>query len=100
MRSKVDRDHAKRCVGPGWSDLIDQVFNLLESHRTEATQVKEKFGLLRVYTYPASEELYDKIEEIEKRSGKICETCGAPGRTLNRGGWLRTICEGCVEKLK
>lgn len=100
MRQRVDREYAKQCVGSGWSGLIDELFDLLEAYKVEATQVKEKFGELRVYTHPAHEELYDKIEELEKRSAKICETCGAPGRVQNRGGWLRAICKPCLGKLK
>lgn len=100
MRQRVDREFAKQCVGSGWGGLIDELFDILEAHEVEATQVKEKFGQLRVYTYPANEELYTEIEKLEQRSAKICETCGAPGRIVNRGGWLRTICKPCLEKIK
>ena len=99
MRQRVDREYAKMCVGNGWHGLVDELFDILESRNIEATQIKEKFGQLRVYTYPADEEVYDLIEEIEKRSATICETCGAESKIQNRGGWLRSICNPCLEKL-
>lgn len=99
MRQRVDREYAKMCVGAGWSGLIDELFDLFEQYKSEPTQIKEKFGQLRIYAFPANEEMYDAIEEIEKRSAKICETCGAPSKIHNRGGWLKSICKPCLEKL-
>lgn len=96
----TDREYAKMCVGKGWHSLVDEAFDAVEAERAQVAQVKEKFGQLRIYLNSESEELYKKIYEIEERSSTICETCGAPGRIVNRGGWLRTICKPCLEKIK
>lgn len=55
-------------------------------------QVKEKFGTLRFYTNHANERASAYIEFAEHLSGRVCEECGAPGRTRGRG-WIRTLCD-------
>lgn len=95
----TDREYAKMCVGNGWHGLVDEAFDLCEKHGVEVTQVKEKFGQLRIYTGYTPDRLYTKIHEIENRSGTICETCGAPSQLQTRGGWLKSICDPCKEIL-
>lgn len=99
MRETISRDFAKQCVGAGWHGLVEEAFDAVEAERAQVIQVKEKFGQLRIYLISESEELYKKIYEIEERSSTICETCGAPGKNRSRGGWLRTICNPCLEML-
>lgn len=100
-----DREYAKLCVGSGWHALLDEVFDYFERQAVEVLQVKEKFGQLRIYVTSASDEMYvsedvyAKIAEIERRSGRICETCGAPSTLQNRGGWVKSICDPCLEKV-
>ncbi len=66
------------------------------------TQVKEKFGGLRIYytTSMIEPETYDKInlivDSVEKDCNKICEECGRPGQLRSIGGWYKTRCEECV----
>lgn len=55
-------------------------------------QVKEKFGTLRFYVIGATDAQYNYISFAEAMSGRICETCGKPGKRLG-GGWLYTACE-------
>ena len=80
----------------GWLNLIDE----LSKEITELypyvvyIQVKEKFGLLRVYcsTYPDG--LREILHKYEIRSGTICETCGELGeRFTSDTGWINTCCE-------
>lgn len=40
------------------------------------------------------EKISDIIETAETKSYKICEICGADGKT-NSQGWLKTLCGGC-----
>lgn len=63
----------------------------------EAMQVKEKFGGLRFYVGPATDEIFAAIDAAEARSLKTCETCGQPGRQAG-GWWIVTICEACERK--
>ena len=98
---------------------------LTKGHRFDAfpgwevrfTQIKEKFGTLRVYydIYPkfnqdavldfeesGIEAAYNRyrgyvdgvISWAEYLSGRTCERDGSPGR-LTRKGWWRTLCESC-----
>ena len=55
-------------------------------------QVKEKFGTLRFYVIGATDAQYNYISFAEAMSGRICETCGKPGKRLGRG-WIYTSCE-------
>lgn len=97
----TDREYAKMCVGNGWHSLVDEAYDLCEKYGVEITQVKEKFGQIRIYTGIASEEVADEVDpriwEIESRSGSICECCGQPSTLQSRGGWLKSICNTCKD---
>lgn len=58
------------------------------------TDVKEKFGTLRFYTGPLSDEGWGLVTKYEELSGAICESCGAPGE-VKGPGWLKCRCEKC-----
>lgn len=96
-----DREYAKQCVGAGWHSLVDEAYDLLEPHEIPVTQVKEKFGQLRIYTgimtKEVSDELDPKIWAIENRSMSVCECCGQPAEQRTKGGWVKTICVSCEE---
>jgi hypothetical protein len=90
--------------GPGWEKLIRDLCQELEpicqrqeASREEfilvATQVKEKFGGLRFYVHPFSEEVDVLIRKAEARSLLTCEVCGSDGSMRSRGRWLRTLCK-------
>ena len=97
----TDREYAKMCVGNGWHSLVDEAYDLCEKYGVEITQIKEKFGQLRIYTGIASEEVADEIDpkiwEMESRSTSMCECCGAAAGQRTRGGWVKTICKFCEE---
>jgi hypothetical protein len=60
------------------------------------SQIKEKFGGLRLYftTYPPG---FDKIErDAEKKSITTCETCGTPGKIRGQG-WYYCSCNVCAK---
>ena len=86
------REYAKQCVGNGWHGLIDEAYDLCERYGVEVTQVKEKFGQLRIYTGIMTKESSDvldpKIWAIEEKSRSVCES---------RGGWLKSICNTCKD---
>lgn len=108
------REDAKNAVGPGWALLVDRVFDVIEKHNGNemqqamnaavlgvvpitVTQVKEKFGGLRIYTFdgaacPGIGEIYAVIDAAEAESVRTCEQCGAPGRPGGTG-WIKTACE-------
>lgn len=88
-------------VGPGWRLLLARLHaELAELTEYKTAQVKEKFGLLRVYVdipAEARETLGDAVWQIllkyERESASICEDCGAPGETRTSRVWLRTLCD-------
>ena len=112
--------------GEGWLELIDILCNYFE-HKLiskEATfihfaQIKEKFGLLRVYfdlelptprkgTDPNKTftEIHQTVSTMEGVSSIVCEDCGqmkhegfnVEMRSLS--GWKMTKCDKCFEELK
>ena len=95
-----------RC-GDGWFELIlvlsmniekivkklQVEHGLTETDLPFVVQVKEKFGGLNYYMSAANDEISELIRKAGKRSEKICETCGKPGKTRNVKGWCYTECE-------
>lgn len=83
----------------GWTWLIDAALQLLYS-RAEAqrldlhvTQIKEKFGALRIHHH-GGDACIDAICDIAERiSENVCEVCGEPGINLSTHDWLSTRCE-------
>ena len=61
-------------------------------------QIKEKFGLLRVYMFGGmTEEMAQAIQRAEEESAKTCEVCGREGQQMNKG-WMRVRCNDCEER--
>jgi hypothetical protein len=97
-------------VGNGWAQLIaDLAEELIRlDPNFKFVQIKEKFGILRVYfnhvhnekcgepvdsdAWPC--EVSRKISRFENASGFICENCGSYGR-VKPGGWVKTLCRTC-----
>jgi hypothetical protein len=61
------------------------------------TQIKEKYGTLRVYHSGGDEYCEGIIAMAEQMSSVTCEDCGVPGKVRN-GGWIRTLCDTCSER--
>lgn len=59
------------------------------------TQIKEKFGSLRVYSIGATEEIKKVIKKYEKLSQKTCVNCGAPATRITTN-WIMPYCDNCV----
>lgn len=79
-------------VGKGWHELVRAAFQACEDAKVEVSQVKEKFGGLRVYTGGAPGHIHDLMNDLEMKSLKTCEECGKRGKP-RAGGWIRTLCE-------
>lgn len=63
------------------------------------TQIKEKYGTLRVYHNGGDEFCQGVIDMAESMSSVTCEDCGVPGKVRD-GGWIRTLCDDCEEGKK
>lgn len=83
-------------TGDGWYHILDQMCQKIQEtgKKVEFTQVKEKFGTLRVYTNYHEDDVEDIITWAVKLSAVTCEECGNPGK-INRGGWLSVRCKKC-----
>lgn len=107
---------------PGWLPLLEKLLSEIadclsqqDAARFNITQIKEKFGSLRVYysgqglrvdfqsedgicsirgANPNSEltQIDDLIEQAEKNSGQTCMYCGDEG-TLRTDEWLVVLCD-------
>lgn len=85
--------------GQGWYSLLEKFFEDVDCCVKDNTikefvfsQIKEKFGQLRIYYHGYDEKLDKLILEIEKKSGEICEVCGEKGELKSENGWLTTLC--------
>ena len=86
--------------GDGWFNLLVSLcikieLELIKSNlqgECYATQLKEKFGGLRVYKSTGNEKISHLIHEAERKSYTICEMCGQHGKLRNKG-WLATLCD-------
>jgi hypothetical protein len=88
----ISRRDAKKMVGPGWSKLIDKIYDA-KPRSVYVMQVKEKFGGIRCYTGGATEEFYNVIDAVERESYRTCEVCGKPGKLREDLGWILTLCK-------
>lgn len=94
--------------GKGWWPLIEKVaaaidaFNAAHPDSTvEVTQIKQKFGGLRIYHYNAPEDIRQLIDEAIEASWRSCERCGATeGVTTNLEGYRLTLCPECRKEIK
>ena len=94
--------------GNGWYELLDVLCKRIEHWecrgsipRTdfEFTQIKEKFGALRIYCNYADDLIYGLIDMTEAMSTRICEECGNPGRMMpTHTGWLYTACDEHIRR--
>ena len=93
--------------GDGWYDLLDKLCTEIEKHLDKnpeskddfsISQIKDKFGGLRFYHNGGDEETERLIDNAEKKSYKICESCGLPAKQYSPYGWVVTLCKECKNK--
>ena len=67
----------------------------------EVSQIKQKFGGLRIYHYNAPEALKQLIDKAVAASWQTCERCGSTiGVTTNLHGYRLTLCPDCRKEIK
>lgn len=97
--------------GDGWYQIIYDLSISIETHATQlradgvsdeqlpcVSQVKEKFGGLRFYVDNLYGNMGELIDATEALSQETCDVCGDQAKCQYSGGWLRTICNTCVDK--
>ena len=77
-----------------WKDMKRQLIkdNMLYSFRI--TDIKEKYGYLRIYCHSATKEIYRIIEAYGRMSYYKCINCGKNAKFLT-GGYILPYCEDC-----
>jgi hypothetical protein len=92
----------------GWFNLIFRLSERIETaaSRSGATpdsedwpralQVKEKYGTLRFYSMPSTDEFSKIVDETEKESARTCELCGGPASLREKRRWYKTLCDRCA----
>ncbi len=91
-------------VGDGWLGVLDALAAEIEQSCIASgrsfpvfLQVKEKFGVLRVYVDGADEAIDGAIARAERSAARTCEVCGEPGRTHQIAG-VRTRCPNHISE--
>lgn len=83
-------------VGKGWFPLVTKMFDemIAAGWDKHVVQIKEKFGMLRVYiAQPNIPEVWAIIYRYEEMSRHICEHCGESGEQVGlRGERMRVAC--------
>ena len=94
--------------GKGWWPMIEKVVAAIDSFNAahpdspvEVTQIKQKFGGLRIYYHNAPEDIRLLIDGAIEASWHTCERCGATeGVTTNLEGYRLTLCPECRKEIK
>lgn len=97
IMESVTEEKAIGCVGSGWEKIIKELYkNKPLSIKIE--QVKQKFGVLRVYFSGSDEDSLKKFRDIvfslEEQSAQTCELCGNAGGARSERPW-KILCESC-----
>ena len=83
-----------------WNELkrILVKHNYLKEFRF--TQIKEKYGQLRIYFESCPEEVFDEVEawanKYEDLSQNICINCGRKSKYMTLG-WITFVCKDCAK---
>jgi hypothetical protein len=87
--------------GDGWFNIINAACSAIARHEEHVgttefmfTQIKEKYGTLRLYYNGGDDYIAGVVAMAEGLSRDTCELCGAPGK-LGGVGWLTTRCDKC-----
>lgn len=85
-------------AGRGWFSLIEETLEQIsdsllpeELDGFRVSDIKEKYGTLRIYCDNAPDSVEAIIEVAERRSATTCDRCGDHGRVGGRG-WLASRC--------
>lgn len=88
----------------GWYPVIRNVCHAIYEHiqdtnqEFEFTQVKEKYGGLRIYYFGGDDFTEGVIRMAEYTAYRTCEVCGNPGSLCHAGVWLKVLCPHHAEK--
>lgn len=87
---------------PGWVPLVHRLLQRVDAalsredrEEFRVSQIKEKFGGLRVY-HNGRDDIETMVDAADEEAQRTCEVCGAPGRKRT-GGWIAVRCDEHAE---
>lgn len=96
------------CIDEGWQrgfgkflleDIRDACLKTNFLDKLRFSQIKEKYGSLRMYDCGAPQEVRDVLQAYEFISQYVCIECGSPYACIvDNCGWDLPLCEHCFEK--
>lgn len=96
------------CIDKGWrigfgkfllEDLREACLKTNFLNRLQFSQIKEKYGSLRMYNFGAPQEVHDVIRKYEFISEHVCIQCGSPyACVVDDYGWYLPLCKSCWDK--
>lgn len=93
-------------IGDGWFSIVLEAVTKIEAAVSEhpgadaeCMQVKEKLGTMRLYVgWVGPSSIMGIVSDAEQKSKTVCESCGARGKRVTIGGWMKTLCAGCAKR--
>lgn len=87
-------------IGDGWMPMFTELCERIAETNPPVgfyfTQIKEKFGLLRIYCRNGTDVIENLLAQYEKKSGSIGEMCGSTSEVETKGkGRIATWCRQC-----
>lgn len=90
-------------TGDGWFDLVYNLCKNIQewcdkndqAKQVKFTQIKEKWGELRVYCEGYPDEIDEMIAQAAKESITICQNCGSKNNIKITTGWVTYLCKDC-----
>ena len=110
MYGPIDKTcmHWGLCISSGWYDILRRTSEKIEAvilslpedqrHLYKFAQVKEKFGLIRIYFSVSNDQINEIITQAEKESETTCESCGAEGKFQYKTNWFIVNCDKCYSE--
>ena len=91
--------------GDGWFNIIDDTCRRLnydkDDSKVEITQIKEKFGQIRIYLSKYTVKFRDIVEDAQTRSTVVCEWCGSTKDVfLSKTDHVVNLCTICMDVLE
>jgi len=89
-----------------WIPLVNELCTEIQKQcdkqdfQITCSQMKEKFGGLRFYVHIATPEIWELIDQCERKSIEICQECGCKNCNVSpTSGWIIYLCDLCKIKL-
>ena len=96
--AQIDNYKWLELIPPGWIDLAQKMIEECETIEPnfELIDLKEKWGMIRMFSYPYTEQIAKIEHKYEQLSSQICCKCGKPATKLSTG-WILPWCDKCSQ---